>query len=401
VTVSDIGAPVVRWTHTIAALILMCAFAFGLCTIWIREAWPFVAFQGLLCMALLWLLGAAIRWPAILSYSPLLCLPFLIAVLGVLQLAFAHTASMWETRRAVLEWMTYAVAAFLTFQIFRDSPLRHRSVRIFALFAAGFAIVSVIQNYTSPGRVFWVFDSGFLSEVFGPFTSHSKFANFVELGVPCALWSAFHVRRRTRLVYVGAVAALVAAVVASASRAGVAIVLLELVILLVGTRERRRVRLALTIGVLFLVSSAILGWEGLLERLLNSEVARDTRWPIDVSSGAMARTFWLTGSGLGTWSTVYPQFATFDAYSEINQAHCDWLQWLIEGGAPLAAILLTMMGAAVRAATKEWWAWGFVFVWIHGLVDYPMQQTPAFAALQIAFWGAAVTVLWKDRASPA
>jgi hypothetical protein len=54
--------------------------------------------------------------------------------------------------------------------------------------------------------------------------------------------------------------------------------------------------------------------------------------------------------------------------------------------------MLLMAIMAIRSARREWWTLGVAFVWFHGLWDYPMQQTPAFASLQIAFWGAALTL---------
>lgn len=394
-TAAGTGVLAGRRVRLTAPFICAGAFVFGLGTLWIEAAWPFAVFQGILCVALLAWLPRALRRPDMVTYRLSLCLPFLVVLIGAMQLWLGHTANAWETRREVLEWATYGVAAFLAFQICLDTHLRHQSVRVFAVFAAGLAIAGVIQNYTSPGRVFWLFHSGYDLEVFGPFLSHGKFANFAELGVAAAMWSAFRARGSLRHLYLGAAAVLVASTVASASRGGVVVIFVELAFLVIVSRRKYSfgVGLALTLGLLVIASTATLGWEPLREKLLSYDVTRDTRWPVNLSSFAMARSFGLTGSGLGTWSTVYPQFARFDAYSEINQAHCDWLQWLIEGGVALVLVLIGMMAAAARAAFKEWWAWGFVFVWLHGLIDYPMQQTPAFAALQVAFWGASVAVL--------
>jgi hypothetical protein len=111
----------------------------------------------------------------------------------------------------------------------------------------------------------------------------------------------------------------------------------------------------------------------------------------------MASAFLPMGAGLGSWRTVQPAFATFDLHAAINQAHCDWVQWLAEGGITWVAIMLAMLGASLRSARREWWALGVVFVWLHGAIDYPMQQTPAFSSLVIAVWGAGLALSSTTR----
>lgn len=330
------------------------------------------------------------------SWHPGLLLPLLAAALGGLQLLTSNTANAWETRRATFEWITCGVGAFVAFQIAAGRELRHRTVRAFSIATAAIAAVSVMQNYTSHGRVFWLFESGFTENVFGPFVYHTKLANLAELGIAAALWAALE-RRGGRLLHLCAAAVLTAAVIASGSRGGTAVIGLEIVVLvgLSGGRERerrRRLRTLVLIGALILPAAGILGWDLLAARLSLEDAGRDTRWAINRASLAAARHFLPFGSGLGTYSSVYPQFARFDAYTRVNQAHNDWLQWLVEGGPALVAVALAMVIGAVRAGFRERWAWGFVFVWLHGLIDYPMQQTPALATLQVAFWGAAMAV---------
>ena len=134
----------------------------------------------------------------------------------------------------------------------------------------------------------------------------------------------------------------------------------------------------------------LLGAGSLTDRLKSSDALLDSRWAILASSLDMAKVYFWTGSGLGTWPILYPEFARFDNGLRINQAHCDWIQWLIEGGLTMLTLAITIFSIAVRVACVHWWAFGFVFVWIHGAIDYPMQQTPALSALYFAFWGIAL-----------
>jgi hypothetical protein len=72
----------------------------------------------------------------------------------------------------------------------------------------------------------------------------------------------------------------------------------------------------------------------------------------------------------------------------VNQAHNDWVQWADEGGLPFLILMLAIAAWSVRPAVESVWGVGILCVWIHGLLDYPMQQRPALAAFFFALLGA-------------
>jgi len=89
------------------------------------------------------------------------------------------------------------------------------------------------------------------------------------------------------------------------------------------------------------------------------------------------------GFGLGTWSTVYPQYAVIDLGDAfVNQAHSDWLQWGAEGGLPLLIAMASLFVWTVRPAFRSIWGLGVVAVFVHALVDYPFSR-PALGAWPI------------------
>lgn len=93
------------------------------------------------------------------------------------------------------------------------------------------------------------------------------------------------------------------------------------------------------------------------------------------------------GFGLGTWSTAYPGYAHYDDGTFVNQAHNDWVQWAAEGGVPFVLIMLAIVGLSVRPALRSLWGVGMLAVFVHCLVDYPVQQRPALAAFFFALLG--------------
>jgi hypothetical protein len=352
---------------------LAAAFAFGIATLWIPEMWPWAVFQSLVMTATAACLLLYAWKPAGFRFDPWLLAPLAVAAIGAVQLALRKTVDIERTRRGVFEWATYASAAYLAFLGCRNARLRRRALQLFVLAGAALALASTVQNYAAPGRVLWLFDSGYSDGVFGPFVYHTKLANFAELAIPAALWLAVTEGRR-RALYITAAVVLAATVVAAASRGGVGILAVEFIVVGIAARRSRLGRSHLgetALATALVVAVATCGWEVAFERFASQNPLQDLRWPIASTSIEMAQQYWTTGSGLGTWSTVYPEFARFDAHIFINQAHCDWLQWLVEGGVLFPALMAVMLAAVIRSARCEWWTLGLAFVWLHGLVDYP------------------------------
>ena len=88
------------------------------------------------------------------------------------------------------------------------------------------------------------------------------------------------------------------------------------------------------------------------------------------------------GFGLGCWPTAYPAFAAFDPGAVVNQAHCDWLQWIAEGGFPVGIAVLSLFLWALRPAIRSIWGIGTIAVFAHAAFDYPFSR-PAVGAWPI------------------
>jgi O-antigen ligase len=147
-----------------------------------------------------------------------------------------------------------------------------------------------------------------------------------------------------------------------------------------------------------LVLTGVVGWEPVWKRLQEPH-PYSLRKDLVLSSIAMVRERPLIGFGLGTWPEAYPGFARFDDGTYVNQAHNDWLQWAGEGGLLFLALMLAVAGWSVGPALRSLWGVGILSVWLHALIDYPMQQRPALAAFFFALLGvlAATTAATSAR----
>ena len=213
----------------------------------------------------------------------------------------------------------------------------------------------------------------------------------MEAILPFAVVRAIHDRRRW-LPYTLVAATLFGSVVASGSRTGAALCLLEIfavpvIAFLRGAINGRALSRAVlgSFGAIA-VLTAIVGWQTLWNRLQEPNPYA-LRWELMKSSFQMAQDRPWTGFGLGTWPMAYPAYARYDDGTFVNQAHNDWVQWAAEGGIPFLLLMLAIAGWTMGPAVRSLWGVGLLAIFLHALIDYPLQQRPALAAFFFALLG--------------
>ncbi|HEX3742743.1 MAG TPA: O-antigen ligase family protein [Bryobacteraceae bacterium] len=355
--------------HALAAL-----FAFAILTLWVPDFWPVTVLQlGIfaLCIVALWR-----HFPTRVPYP---AIPLLLAtVWGLLQLAFHVSVYPFATRTDTLRFATF-LAAFLTaYCLFQDSHVRRWFRSGMLWFAFVVSVWATLQTFTSNGRVFWIFPTGYTEYVMGPIVYHNHWAVFVEVVLPIALYEAFR-REANSLLYAGMAAALYASVVASASRAGTILTTAEIlaVAFLMAARGFTTGRAIggafFRIAVLFVAFTAVAGWSRVWDRIRMPDPMQGRR-EFNISSLRMIASNPLTGAGLGTWPTLYPRYAIVDVGTFANQAHDDWLQFAAEGGVPFALMLFSLFLWCLRPAVRTIWGLGVISVFLHAAVDYPFSR---------------------------
>ncbi|MEO7410453.1 MAG: O-antigen ligase family protein [Sphingomicrobium sp.] len=145
-------------------------------------------------------------------------------------------------------------------------------------------------------------------------------------------------------------------------------------------------RLAIMLGLLFVAGAAVLAVmvsSGMGDANRTSVTMRGEIWS---HTSEAIRDFGVAGSGVGTFTAIYPHYedpATIDR-TYVNHAHNDYLELALEGGMP--AILLMI-------AFLVWWSARAFLIWrspnaaevgraaciaaaailLHSLVDYPLR----------------------------
>jgi len=297
---------------------------------------------------------------------------------GLLQLVLGTTVYRFVTWNAVLYWLTALVLVFVSLQALSGGATREAFLKALLWFGLAVSVIAVLQVFTSGGKVFWIFPSGYTDRVFGPFVYHNNFAAFIELLLPLALYQALRDRRHS-MAYTAMAGAMYASVIASTSRAGATLATLEIAAVLSIAAARREYGFARLRTVALLVAgcagvfTAVVGPRALWERFRQPD-PYVLRREMHQSALAMARERPWLGFGLGTFEAAYPAYALFDIGLVVNHAHNDWAEWLAEGGVPFLLLMLGMALWSVWPALRSVWGIGVLSVFAHALVDYPMQR---------------------------
>lgn len=310
------------------------------------------------CLAVVCLVMAMRRQRLQLNWLALvLALP---AIWGLTQLALHQTTWNYSTWQSTLQWCAYWALYVAALQI---TALRSQ-LQVAAWFAGVFSAVAIAEYLT------W---SRLGEPMMATFFNQNHYAAFMELLFPIVLWRL--IRDKAKPLYALCALAVLTSVAISGSRAGIVLLLVELLYL--GLRTSRK-PLYVAGGALAVAVLAI-GFMWTRFQTLNTSEPYESRNATARASIQMIHDKPTFGFGLGTWPTIYPAYAERDTGFRLIHADDDWLEWTAEGGIPFAVIMLGIVGFAIFAAWKEPWCAGCVTVLLHSLVEFPMQKQALWA----------------------
>ena len=248
----------------------------------------------------------------------------------------------------------------------------------------------------------------------GFFANANHNAAFLYSAIPFATaWAIGLVRdhRRNRAIGVALLVLLILVIIIgmplTRSRAGMALLFVAgLSGLLLAWRHdwgqsgRRLLHFALGANLVALLLAFQFGFVGFMQRVERSESFEDIRWPAAQVTLQAAIANMPFGSGFGTFAPIYEKFAPRTLLRDryLNQAHNDWLDLWLSGGAP-AIVLAVGFLAWLTASTFKLWSTGqpearvldlalaraapivIVLLLLHSVVDYPLRT----AALSVLF----------------
>jgi O-antigen ligase len=332
------------------------------------------------------------------------------AVLVFAQLVSRRSSYPHDTVSSALLYCAYAMLCFVASQsLLRSSQARKIAV-ILAFFGSAVAAVALFQGIAPNGKLYWLRQPQHGGWIYGPYVNHNHYAGLMELLVPIPLIVALSnlVERNDRIAAGVAAAVMTGTIFLSGSRGGMMAIFVEFAVLaIVLLRQKRGMRIALSVGTFAIILLSLLSWLGgkeLTTRVTSistearTEISGGMRLNIDRDSIHMFRSKPVLGWGLGTFPVVYPEFRSFYTNFFVNQAHNDYLQLLTEMGLLGFATMLWFLIVLYRSAIRKIGDWtsdvssavtlactlGFTGILVHSLLDFNLQ-IPANAALFYVF----------------
>lgn len=383
-------------------LLIFSVLAFGG-----RAAWAIFGFQaGTALLLIIWFLkqmqlrALSVRWNPL--FAPML------AFVGVLciQLIPGVSAYWYATYSQALRFIAFGSICFLLVQTLTHGRQVRKIGYMLTIFGTSVALLAVIQNLSSPRKLYWLLTPRSGGWIYGPYVNHNHYAGLMEMLVPIPLVFAFSrfAHHRERWIAASAAAFMSATIFLSGSRGGMMAFAVQMAVFLYFVlRERQKENVAVLLGGFLVISVAVVAWSGgrnVANRIAtvstdkHSDVSADVRWKIDRDTLRMSLRHPLLGFGQGTFADVYPRFRSFYTDSLVNAAHNDYLQVLAETGITGFGIMIWFLVSALRAGVRKSHKWtsnlngavsvaamlGITGILVHSLVDFNMQ-IPANAAL--------------------
>jgi O-antigen ligase len=378
----------------ICALLFLAVLSFGAV-----EEWAITTLEiGSAFLFLVWAARQVISGELKLQSSPLYAPALLFGAVIVAQWAFNLTSYRYVTLIAGRQYLAYGILLFLTIQSLDRERYSKFIVWSFTGFASALALFAIAQHLIPNGKIYWLRTLTHGGSIFGPYVNHDHYAGLMEMLVPIpivlGLTSLTSGGRRALIVFAGIVMA--STLVLSQSRAGTASFLAEMALLLgLILARRKNGHVAAVLGAVCLLVVAFAAWLGTaalwhhftaLQDWMRLAMTRDglrmfTRKPI-------------LGWGLGTFTTVYPQFRSFYTNLFVNAAHNDYVQLLVETGLVGFVAVAWFIVAVYRAGLRNVSGWnrtwsralglaaliGFSGLLVHSAFDFNLQ-IPANASV--------------------
>src|SRR6266550_2394155 len=283
---------------------------------------------------------------------------------------FTVSMAQYQTVSHLLLLVTYLTVFFLTLVLCRDSNAKRRLV--FAIVSLGVfeALYGLIQYLTGWQQIFTYVKKYYLEEATGTYINRNHFAGFLEMILPFAVvlalrWAALlfkntssgtatlrKIASRTELLslvlWLFLATLLFVALVLSRSRMGIISILVSLVAILVlaGTSTVRPRTRAAVAALFFLGVLRLIVWIGIDPVMSRFETlgqeynfSGQNRIAIWRDTLGLIRHHPLLGTGLGSFSVVYPSVQTVFLTLLVEHAHCDYLEIASELGLPGATLV--------------------------------------------------------------
>ncbi len=244
------------------------------------------------------------------------------------------------------------------------------------------AVFAVVQKITWNGKIYWIYpvDPSIQSDgnyIWGPYINHNHFAGYMEMAIFPALGMLFHEMSKTNDLFgsfnnskrvssrneivipflVVAILLMAGGLFMSLSRGGIIgfCAAAFLFVLLNGTRRtfKKKSRMLALAGVAIVITVATAGWDRLENRFGQiGEQGKIKRTDVWRDSLNIIKDFPVLGTGLGTFSSIYPKYQTKNVTMHFEHAENDYVELFTDMGAAgfvtIGGLLFTLFVAIIQ-----------------------------------------------------
>lgn len=444
-----------------AYFLFLCVLIFAPVALGATHIWARMAVESVTFLALALVLASSLRSgrtlyrvPALLPCLGFLCwiavqlIPLPSPVLGLIAPAVKEiyatgygpeNPSFWApltikplfTLQELLRFSSFVAMYYLTVQLLAERKKLQQALALVMGVAGLLAFQAIVQSFAGNGRIYWLFDPG-PDAFFGSFFYRNHFAGFMAMLLPVSLSLFLYYRPRAnsdqslrqRIIHLldqlkqspsfryGLITLLIfSSILLSQSRTGISVAVATTGCMLLFSCKLFRLNRTspITVGLLAVLTVIVIGTTGLdrmdarfgdlvtengLSKQGESLSGRLDSWQDSLS---IIAAFPLTGSGMGTFTAIYPSYKTISMDNLLRQAHNEYIEMTTDGGLIAVVLIAAFLVLFFRQnfflfrQRRDNFARhlylgtlaGLVALLLHSITDYQFRQT---SAVPVAFF---------------
>ena len=270
------------------------------------------------------------------------------------------------TKIEFFKWLTLA-GLFMFLLHWRLSGNRYRVTNhlIIAILLVGVfeSLYGIFEFFSGHRHIFYVDWSSRISSVTGTFLNRNYFAGYLLMVIPLSIGFLFSREANQHRRFMGwrhrlssldgkdlllgfGLILMILGLLLSASRMGIVSLLISFSLISLLFRDPRgRERFSRTSILIFglaLLWAAWIGLDAVISRFFTVSEGLESRWVMWTNTFTILKDFPLLGSGLGTFTEVFPMYRSFHIVGLVTHAENDFLQLASDVGLVGSGILLTL-----------------------------------------------------------
>ncbi|OGS22890.1 MAG: hypothetical protein A2252_07375 [Elusimicrobia bacterium RIFOXYA2_FULL_39_19] len=238
------------------------------------------------------------------------------------------------------------LAYIMVFIVIIDNIKTKKQMDVFitAILITGFliAIFGIIQKYSWNGKIFWFRELMRGGTPFGPFVNRNHAAGYLDMIMPISLGLLLTERDQSKKVLFGFISTVIGgAIIVSLSRGGIFSFLWSVVfisvLLVIFTNKSKGLLVIFSLTVFLVIFVNWLGKDEVIKRIatvanVEGENSVSLRAEIWKDTLKIVKDFPVIGTGIGTFSNIFPKYKTIKERLIFTHTENDYIQLLAETG---------------------------------------------------------------------